>query len=118
MPYSSENADPLLSVIARIKRNPRRAILLTGIVLFVLMGMFPPWKETFQASGAFSENPKGYAFIAAPPKVAERAGTGNAHQHVAIDRPMGDAGGRHGSGLLSIEARSALELKIRAGKSA
>ncbi len=69
MPYSSENADPLLSVIARIKRNPRRAILLTGIVLFVLMGMFPPWKETFQASGAFSENPKGYAFIAAPPKV-------------------------------------------------
>jgi len=31
------------------------------------MGLFPPWKYTFNSSMGHSEEPAGYAFIAFPP---------------------------------------------------
>ena len=45
----------------------QRRIILVGILMIILMGLFPPWKYTFQSSISHSEEPAGYRFIASPP---------------------------------------------------
>ena len=45
----------------------QRGMILAGIAVIVLMGLFPPWTYTFKASGIYSEESAGYSFIAFPP---------------------------------------------------
>lgn len=39
-----------------------------SVALFVLIGLFPPWKYTMHGGGFQSEKNAGYSFIATPPK--------------------------------------------------
>jgi hypothetical protein len=45
----------------------RRWLLVAGLGVAVLMGLFPPWLYTVDAPGFTSSDPAGYSFIAAPP---------------------------------------------------
>ena len=45
----------------------QRKVILVGIAIVVLMGLFPPWKHTFRSTMTNSEEPAGYSFIATPP---------------------------------------------------
>lgn len=45
----------------------QRKIILSGIAVIVLMGLFPPWTYTYKSESKYSENPAGYCFIASPP---------------------------------------------------
>lgn len=42
-------------------------ILIAGVVIFVAIGLFPPWTYTFNAESIPSEKPAGYALIVSPP---------------------------------------------------
>lgn len=46
-------------------------IVLAGAVLFVAMGLYPPWIETAHANAAERENPAGYALFMLPPEAEE-----------------------------------------------
>jgi hypothetical protein len=53
----------------------QKKILVVGIAVAVLMGVFPPWTDSFLfdsgAEGKFqSQSPAGYSFIADPPHAA------------------------------------------------
>ena len=50
-----------------ILNDKQRKIVIVGVVLFVLMGLFPPWIYTLDAQSIHREKPAGYAFIAIPP---------------------------------------------------
>lgn len=50
-----------------ILNRTRRIVLILGVVVFVLMGLFPPWTYVFHIQTVHSEKPAGYAFIAEPP---------------------------------------------------
>jgi hypothetical protein len=52
--------------IAWAKRNPQKVILLTGVVLFAIMGVFPPWKASDDGGRTF--RPTGYEFIGGSPQ--------------------------------------------------
>lgn len=45
----------------------QRTILIVGIVVMILMGLFPPWTATYNYKSQHSQHPRGYAFIATPP---------------------------------------------------
>jgi hypothetical protein len=47
-------------IINCAKCNPQRAVMLAGVVVFALMGLFPPWAEPDYGSA-------GYGFIGTPP---------------------------------------------------
>ena len=48
--------------------NPKQLrILLAAGVIFVAMGIFPPWTYTLDAQSIHHEKPAGYAFIVSPP---------------------------------------------------
>jgi len=47
----------------------QRGIILAGITVIVLMGLFPPWTYTFKSPRTYSEEPAGYGFIASPPSI-------------------------------------------------
>jgi len=38
-----------------------------GLIVFVLMSLFPPWTYTFDRQSTYSEKPAGYAFILKSP---------------------------------------------------
>ena len=63
--------------------STQRAVLLAGIAVIVLMGVFPPWTYTFKSRATYSEEPAGYSFIASPPS---RRGNNLMHG-VKIDMP-------------------------------
>lgn len=46
----------------------QRKLLLVGIAAAVLMGVFPPWTDSFRYEQAHSQGAAGYAFIFDPPK--------------------------------------------------
>jgi hypothetical protein len=46
----------------------QRVIILAGIAIIALMGLFPPWTYTLKATMTYSEEPAGYGFIASPPR--------------------------------------------------
>jgi hypothetical protein len=46
----------------------QRVIILSGMAVIVLMGLYPPWTYTFKSSITYSEQPAGYGFIASPPR--------------------------------------------------
>lgn len=41
--------------------------IIISAVIFILMGLFPPWTYTIDAESVHSMKPAGYAFIALPP---------------------------------------------------
>lgn len=45
-----------------------RKILLSGILVIVLMGLYPPWLYTRSHAFSYSEIPAGYSFILSAPK--------------------------------------------------
>jgi len=47
--------------------DKQRKIVIVGVVLFVLMGLFPPWTYTLDAPSVHREKPAGYALIISPP---------------------------------------------------
>ena len=51
----------------------QRKIVLVGIVLFILMGLIPPWKE----GNAQYDHPLGYRLIVAPPELPNYLGQHN-----------------------------------------
>ena len=50
----------------RVSTTQRR-IILAGVAVLALMGLFPPWTHTIRNEGISSEEPAGYGFIAWPP---------------------------------------------------
>lgn len=48
--------------------NKQRIIIIVGFVLFILMGLFPPWIHTLHFKSIYREKPAGYALIISPPK--------------------------------------------------
>lgn len=46
----------------------QRKLLQVGIVVAVLMGVFPPWMDSFSYEQLHSQGAGGYAFIFDPPK--------------------------------------------------
>jgi len=46
----------------------QRKILIIGVVLIIVMGLFPPWTYTYKYRTTYSESPAGYGFIATPPR--------------------------------------------------
>jgi hypothetical protein len=54
-------------IIARVVADRRRAVIL-GVLLFVAMGLCPPWVYTFSPSGAATTTrPAGYHLLFDPP---------------------------------------------------
>ena len=47
--------------------NSQRKILIGGLLVFLFLGLFPPWVYTFNAQSVHAERPAYYAFIALPP---------------------------------------------------
>ena len=45
----------------------QRKIAIVGVVLFVFMGLIPPWTYTLNAQSIHREKPAGYALIISPP---------------------------------------------------
>lgn len=46
----------------------KRRLLQVGIAVAVLMGVFPPWTDSFHYEQLHSQGAAGYAFILDPPK--------------------------------------------------
>lgn len=51
-----------------ILNDKQRKIVIVGVVLFVLMGLFPPWTYTLDLQSIHREKPAGYALIVSPPE--------------------------------------------------
>ena len=50
----------------------QRVIITIGVVVFVLMGLFPPWTTNAPTEMKNSGTPYGYGFIGSPPDPHER----------------------------------------------
>ncbi len=46
----------------------QKKIIIAGVVVIILMGVFPPWTYTFKYKTAYSNEPAGYGFIIVPPE--------------------------------------------------
>lgn len=54
--------------------NPKQhRMLIAAGVIFVAIGIFPPWTYTLEAQSIHREKPAGYAFIVSPPNPEENA---------------------------------------------
>lgn len=51
-----------------IINEKQRKVVIVGIVLFILMGLFPPWTYTLSAHSIKREKPAGYALIISSPE--------------------------------------------------
>lgn len=51
----------------------QKKIIIIGVAVVILMGLFPPWTYTFKYKTAYSNEPAGYGFILAPPKKKTQA---------------------------------------------
>ena len=56
-----------------ILNEKQRKVVIVGIVLFFLMGLFPPWIYTLNAQSINREKPAGYALIISPPEPEKNA---------------------------------------------
>ena len=54
----------------------QKTILWIGIVLIVIMGLYPPWIITGSWQGGQTENPGGYYFLTNPPTPDYKETTG------------------------------------------
>lgn len=48
--------------------DKQQKIVVVGVVLFVLMGLIPPWTYTLHTQAIQREKPAGYALIISPPE--------------------------------------------------
>lgn len=48
-------------------------VVFVGMVIMVIMGLWPPWKEIFNWLNIHNEKPVGYYFILEPPEPKSRA---------------------------------------------
>lgn len=48
--------------------DKQQKIVIFGVVLFALMGFFPPWTYTVDTQQVRRERPAGYALIISPPE--------------------------------------------------
>lgn len=53
--------------------DKQQKIVIVGVVLFVLMGLIPPWTYTLEAQTIHRVRPAGYALIISPPDPEENA---------------------------------------------
>lgn len=51
-----------------VLNGSQRKILMGGLLLFLFLGLFPPWVYTFNYQSVHAERPAHYAFIAWPPE--------------------------------------------------
>jgi len=56
-----------------ILNEKQRKVVIIGIVLFIIMGLFPPWIYTLNAESVNREKPAGYALIISPPEPEKNA---------------------------------------------
>ena len=56
-----------LEEVAMNLNGKQRKIVIVGVVLFVLMGLIPPWTYTLDAQSIHREKPAGYALIISSP---------------------------------------------------
>lgn len=45
----------------------QKKIIVIGVVVIILMAIFPPWTHTYRYKTAYSNEPAGYRFIFYPP---------------------------------------------------
>ena len=50
-----------------VLNDKQRTVLIAGIAVFILMGLFPPWTLTVENDMFKAERPGHYGFIAVPP---------------------------------------------------
>ena len=50
-----------------ILNDKQRKVVIVGVLLFVLMGLFPPWTYMYDWQSIHREKPAGYALIISPP---------------------------------------------------
>lgn len=48
--------------------TPQKIVLVIGLLVFGLSGLYPPWARIIHQSGFHQKRDAGYAFIATPPK--------------------------------------------------
>lgn len=68
------------SPILRMKNDPfinprRRRVLKLALLIFCLMGLFPPWKESVNSAGVQFQKDRGYSLVFKTPKAEYRFGT-------------------------------------------
>lgn len=51
----------------------QKKLIVIGVAVIILMGLFPPWTYTFKYKTAYSNEPAGYGFILSPPKKKSKA---------------------------------------------
>jgi hypothetical protein len=51
----------------------QQKILRIGLIIILLMGIFPPWTYTLNTDKVNSESPAGYALIFSPPETQYKA---------------------------------------------
>lgn len=51
----------------------QKKLIIIGVVVIILMGIFPPWTYTFKYKTANSSEPAGYGFILSPPAKKSKA---------------------------------------------
>lgn len=56
-----------------ILNDKQQKIVIIGVVLFVLMGLIPPWTYTLETQAIHRAKPAGYALIISPPDPEKNA---------------------------------------------
>jgi hypothetical protein len=51
----------------------QKRILIASVLIFIAMGLYPPWTYTFSSTLRHSEKPAGYGLIVAPPAPEKNA---------------------------------------------
>jgi len=85
-PISEEatNRKPVSRVGAPLINSDRQKVIKFGAIVFVIMGIIPPWKEVISTQGMRWQRAIGYDFIFAPPAVESPVGI-RAFASVQID---------------------------------
>ena len=52
----------------------QRLIILFGMVIIIIMALFPPWAHTFKSRAFYREQPAGYSFIGSAPARRYKSG--------------------------------------------
>lgn len=51
----------------------QRILVVVGVSVMILMGLFPPWTHTFKYKSVDSREPAGYSFILTPPEKKQQS---------------------------------------------
>ena len=53
--------------VLKYLNDRQRIIVVGGVILFVLMGLLPPWTQTWSHRSSYNVSPLGYGLIVSPP---------------------------------------------------